>query len=75
MMKTPFDTPLMRATLAVACALTLFLLPLAFSTRAVAQGQTPAPPGPEGKVDRTRLEVIEELSESLANDLLGLSVA
>jgi hypothetical protein len=35
-----------------------------------ATAQTPA----AAKVDRARLEVVEDLSESLANDLLGLSV-
>lgn len=38
------------------------------------QAQAPAAPAPQ-KIDRTRLEVIEDLSESLANDLLELSVA
>ncbi|MBA3335392.1 MAG: hypothetical protein H0T08_07265, partial [Acidobacteria bacterium] len=37
--------------------------------------QSAAPPNKTSKVDRSRLEVIEELSESLANDLLELSVA
>ena len=45
--------------------------------RASAQtAASPAPPTYETqKVDRNRLEAIEELSESLANDLLELSVA
>ncbi len=38
-------------------------------------GLAQAPQAPAQKVDRTRLEVIEDLSESLANDLLELSVA
>jgi hypothetical protein len=45
--------------------------------RNFAQTRTQSPPvaGKTQTVDRTRLEVIEELSESLANDLLELSVA
>ncbi len=45
--------------------------------RALAQTRTlPAtPPDKLQRVDRNRLEIIEELSESLANDLLELSVA
>lgn len=35
----------------------------------------PAAPAPRGPVDSRRLEEIEDLSESLANDLLDLSVA
>lgn len=37
--------------------------------------QSPQSAGKTSSVDRNRLEVIEELSESLANDLLELSVA
>ena len=47
------------------------LLALAFAGAALAQ----EPVAPDGPVDSSRLEVIEDLSESLANDLLGLSVA
>ncbi|HEX8129751.1 MAG TPA: VCBS repeat-containing protein [Pyrinomonadaceae bacterium] len=50
-----------------------FVLALACLAARRAHAQNPAPPthAPE----RTRLEVIEDLSESLANDLLALSVA
>ena len=42
-----------------------------------AQGETPAASGPKraGTTDPERLEVVEELSESLANDMLDLSLA
>lgn len=40
-----------------------------------AQTANPSPVNKNQTVDRTRLEIIEELSESLANDLLELSVA
>src|SRR5712691_5708464 len=40
-----------------------------------AQTGSQAPQPPTQKVDRTRLEIVEDLSESLANDLLELSVA
>ena len=41
----------------------------------VGAGPAQEPVVPEGGVDPSRLEVTEDLSESLANDLLGLSVA
>ncbi|MDQ3749797.1 MAG: VCBS repeat-containing protein [Acidobacteriota bacterium] len=58
------------------CALILLTAIAATEHRAPAQTvASPAPPTDETqKVDRNRLEVIEELSESLANDLLELSV-
>lgn len=57
------------------CGLFLLLAWLSLAGRpAHAQKQaTPAAPQPAG--ERTRLEVVEDLSESLANDLLELSVA
>src|SRR5215472_9746833 len=45
----------------------LFVLPLC--------AQVAAPIGKEQSVELNRLEVTEELSESLANDLLDLSIA
>ncbi len=59
------------------CALILLITIATTEHRASAQTVTaPAPPTDETqKVDRNRLEVIEELSESLANNLLELSVA
>ena len=61
----------MRKPLSIACA--LFLLAAAFPFGMPAQNILPA--ANKQQVDRSRLEVIEELSESLANDLLELSVA
>ena len=61
----------MRKPLSIACA--LVLLAAAFSFSIPAQNTVPATN--KQQVDRSRLEVIEELSESLANDLLELSVA
>jgi len=48
---------------------------VATERRALAQATIPSQTNKTQKVDRTRLEIIEELSESLANDLLELSVA
>jgi hypothetical protein len=65
-----------RKFLSVLCA--LLLVQSAQGPAAKAQSGSPggAPPAPEkARVDPARLEVIEELSESLANDLLELSVA
>jgi hypothetical protein len=59
-----------RKTLSIACA--LFLLIAASPFRAAAQASVSAA---KQEVADKRLEVIEELSESLANDLLELSVA
>ncbi|HEY0050637.1 MAG TPA: VCBS repeat-containing protein, partial [Pyrinomonadaceae bacterium] len=66
-----FNRSRMRKPFSIACA--LFLLVSAFSFGIPAQNILP--PTNKQPVDRTRLEVIEELSESLANDLLELSVA
>ena len=60
----------MRKALSVVCA--LFLLIAALPFRPDAQNTVSAN---KQAVDGSRLEVIEELSESLANDLLELSVA
>ena len=51
-----------------------FLL-LAVSAQAPAQAPIGPPSAPAPVADRARLEVVEDLSESLANDLLELSVA
>jgi hypothetical protein len=59
-----------RKILSAACA--LFLLIAALPFRLHAQNSVAAN---KQQVDGSRLEVIEELSESLANDLLELSVA
>lgn len=59
------------------CMLILLIAIAATEHRSSAQ-TIPTPTSPTDKtqkVDRNRLEVIEELSESLANDLLELSVA
>ena len=54
----------------------LILIAAVFYGRLDINAQTPNPPAPaKTPVDRTRLEVSEELSESLANDVLTLSVA
>jgi hypothetical protein len=59
------------------CALILLMIIAAVEHKALAQPTTSpaAAPHKTQKIDRNRLEVIEELSESLANDLLELSVA
>ena len=59
------------------CALILLMAITVIERRVSAQTTTsPVPPiDKTQKVDRNRLEVTEELSESLANDLLELSVA
>jgi len=59
------------------CALFLLVVIAAVERRTPAQTITSAAPpaNKTQKVDQIRLEVIEELSESLANDLLELSVA
>jgi FG-GAP-like repeat len=69
-----------RASLLASCALALALAappPHAAGAQSAAprkpQAQPAAPPAP--REERARLEVVEELSESLANDLLELSVA
>ncbi|HXG82804.1 MAG TPA: VCBS repeat-containing protein [Pyrinomonadaceae bacterium] len=61
----------------LARALILLTIIAAVERGAAAQTTTlPAPPADKTrKVDPNRLEIIEELSESLANDLLELSVA
>src|SRR5215218_10890294 len=63
------------ATLRLCVACALLLSHAGAARRVAAQAQTQATPAPAAKVDRPRLEVIEDLSESLANDLLELSVA
>ena len=59
------------------CALILLMVNALIARKASAQTITSSaqPTNKTQKVDRNRLEVIEELSESLANDLLELSVA
>ncbi|HEV2761684.1 MAG TPA: VCBS repeat-containing protein, partial [Pyrinomonadaceae bacterium] len=64
---------LRRALLSASCAL-LLLLPAPASLVEAQTEQTKAQQS-SVELDRARLEVIEELSESLANDLLELSVA
>ncbi|HEX8723312.1 MAG TPA: VCBS repeat-containing protein [Pyrinomonadaceae bacterium] len=59
------------AVLRLCAACALLLAPAAALLRAHARQQA----APAAQVDRARLEVIEDLSESLANDLLELSVA
>ncbi len=63
--------------IALTCALALLIINTAGKRSVKAQTSvSPATqPDKTPKVDRARLEIIEELSESLANDLLGLSVA
>ncbi|HZH90635.1 MAG TPA: VCBS repeat-containing protein [Pyrinomonadaceae bacterium] len=51
-----------------------FVLALGCLVAPVAHAQQPAPSA-AGAPERTRLEVVEDLSESLANDLLELSIA
>ncbi|HYP52795.1 MAG TPA: VCBS repeat-containing protein [Pyrinomonadaceae bacterium] len=65
-----------RALLRAACALMLLAASSA-PPPAGAQNEaaTKTQQQPPAQLDKTRLEVIEELSESLANDLLELSVA
>ena len=52
-----------------------WLGPLTLLVSGAALPQETPPGAPSAPVDRSRLEVIEDLSESLANDLLELSVA
>jgi hypothetical protein len=59
-----------RETASFICA--VLLLTASFQFKNYAQDKIAVP---QQNVDRTRLEIIEELSESLANDLLELSVA
>src|SRR5919205_66946 len=65
-----------RARLTTSGALALLFI---FQTGSAGVGGPTAPPPPpppsEGELHRARLEVIEDLSESLANDMLELSVA
>src|ERR671926_1947741 len=65
-----------RARLTTSGALALLFI---FQTGSAGlRAQTAAPPAPQPskvELDRARLEVIEDLSESLANDMLELSVA
>src|SRR5215204_3092481 len=63
------------ATLRLCAAFALLLSQAGASRRVAAQTQAQPTPTPAVKVDRPRLEVIEDLSESLANDLLELSLA
>jgi hypothetical protein len=66
--------PPARLVRVAACALSALLL--SFPAFATAAAQTAArTAAPAAQVDRARLEVVEELSEALANDLLELSVA
>ncbi|MCA1618219.1 MAG: VCBS repeat-containing protein [Acidobacteria bacterium] len=69
-MRKLFPSP---ATLRLCAACALLLSNLS-AVRLAAQAPAPQP-APAARVDRPRLEVIEDLSESLANDLLELSVA
>lgn len=54
---------------------TLILLIACLFVQSKIEAQTSDSSGKKQTVDRTRLETVEELSESLANDLLVLSVA
>lgn len=67
-------SPLRPRRAAVSRALALCALLAAYPTGFRAQ-QTQAPSAPAPVTNRDRLEVVEDLSESLANDLLDLSVA
>jgi hypothetical protein len=51
------------------CMLLIICLP------ALRAQQTPVPGEPDASVDHKRLELVEDLSESLANDLVELSLA
>jgi hypothetical protein len=65
-----------RTVRVVASLLTALLLGSQSLVATFAQtGAQAQPTAPAAQVDRARLEVIEELSEALANDLLELSVA
>ncbi|MDQ3803689.1 MAG: hypothetical protein M3416_07655, partial [Acidobacteriota bacterium] len=68
------SSPLPRVLLSATCAFLMLAQPAATSL-VRAQSGPPAKPPAAAELDRARLEVIEELSESLANDLLELSVA
>ncbi|HEX7956713.1 MAG TPA: VCBS repeat-containing protein, partial [Pyrinomonadaceae bacterium] len=57
------------------CAAGALLLAQASAPLAPAARAQTQPAAPAAQVDRARLEVIEDLSESLANDLLELSLA
>jgi hypothetical protein len=57
------------------CAACALLLSHAGAARRVAAQSQAATAAPAAKADRPRLEVVEDLSESLANDLLELSLA
>jgi hypothetical protein len=62
--------------LPVACVLMLLAVGgVLYKTQAQSVSQTPPSGKTSADVDPKRLEIIEELSESLANDLLELSVA
>ncbi len=66
----------LRRIAARLCALLLVFACLGQVPRVSAQQSQPSQPAaPDARVDPTRLEVVEELSEALANDLLELSVA
>ncbi|HLM57100.1 MAG TPA: hypothetical protein VK422_13375, partial [Pyrinomonadaceae bacterium] len=67
----PFNLAPARKAAARLCALALLLSSFGAAPRLFAQN----PQAPAAQVDRSRLEVVEELSEALANDLLELSVA
>jgi|GEM_PF-441448 len=76
----PSSLVYLRRIAARLCALSLVFACLGQVPRVPAQQQPSrqeqtTPAAPEARVDRARLEVVEELSEALANDLLELSVA
>ncbi|HZI18963.1 MAG TPA: VCBS repeat-containing protein [Pyrinomonadaceae bacterium] len=84
MKRQVISVPPARAVRVVACALAALIFSIPAAGPAFAQtagapapqaGARQQPAAPEAQVDRARLEVIEELSEALANDLLELSVA
>src|ERR1043165_9376313 len=65
-----------RARLSLTGALALLLIFQGGATRLKAQtAATSSPQQAKVELDRARLEVIEDLSEALANDMLELSVA
>lgn len=65
-----------RKLLSIVCGSVLFIVTTSqFRTFAQSRPSAPQTANKSQTVDRTRLEVIEELSESLANDLLELSIA
>jgi hypothetical protein len=70
-----FTSQPLRAILSFVCAVSLVIVGADQIARRTANAQNASSSQPQTEAERRRFEIVEDLSESLANDLLELSVA